>query len=69
MASTHNTSGKPPVQLSGTDGNAFAVMGACIAAAHGAGWGPARIDQLVAAMNAGDYDHLLQVAMLHFDVQ
>ena len=59
---------RPFVQLTGTDGNAFAVIGACKAAARKAGWTTDEITQLVEDMTAGDYDHLLGIAMQRFDV-
>lgn len=60
---------KPVVELSGNDGNAFAVMGACFKAAKKAGWTPEQVEQVRAEMMAGDYDHLLQTAMKFFDVR
>ncbi len=59
---------RPPVRLVGTDGNAFAVLGACNRAAKKAGWTADEITTLQAEMMAGDYDHLLGVAMRRFDV-
>ena len=60
---------RPPVRLIGTDGNAFAVIGACVAAAKAAGWTTDEITQLREDMMAGDYDQLLGVAMRRFDVR
>ena len=60
---------RPKVKLLGTDGNAFAVMGACKKAARAAGWTPAQITALTGDMMAGDYNHLLGVAMQRFDVE
>ena len=59
---------RPFVQLTGRDGNAFAIMGACRKAAQEAGWSRARIDAVMAAMTSGSYDHLLRVALEHFEV-
>ena len=59
---------KPKVKLVGSDGNAFAVMGACRKAAKSAGWDKGQIDALLAEMMNGDYNHLLATAMEHFDV-
>ena len=56
------------VQLIGGDGNAFAVIGKCCKALRKAGLGdecPAFTDEAT----AGDYVHLLGVAMAWFDVQ
>lgn len=60
---------RPTVKLVGGDGNAFAVMAACRTAARKAGWSKERIDVLLKDMMAGDYDHLLGVAMREFDVE
>ena len=66
---TPTDSDKPAVQLVGRDGNAFAIIGACRSAARTAGWDRERIDAVISEMQDGDYDHLLQVAMKHFDVR
>jgi len=60
---------KPVVRLVGEDGNAFAIMARCRRAALAAGWPRERVDAALDEMRAGDYDHLLQVAMKHFDVR
>lgn len=59
---------KPAVRLTGCDGNAFAVIGRCRAAARKAGWPPERVDAFTEEAMTGDYDHLLRVCMKHFDV-
>ena len=59
---------KPFVQLSGQDGNAFAIIGACRKAARGAGWDKDRISDVVTDMMSGDYNNLLRVAVENFDV-
>jgi hypothetical protein len=59
----------PIVKLSGRDGNAFAIMGACQRAARQAGWSAEQINLVMNEMTAGDYDHLLQTAMKNFDVR
>lgn len=59
---------RPFVQLTGNDGNAFAIIGACQKAARRANWPKNRIDAVRDDMMAGDYDHLLQVARENFDV-
>ena len=63
------TEAKPVVELTGRDGNAFAIIAACRRAARGAGWDTARWQAVQADMTGGDYDHLLVVAMTHFDVE
>lgn len=57
------------VTLTGQDGNAFAILGRCRAAARDAGLSD---DEIVAFMDeamAGDYDHLLQTAMRWFEIR
>lgn len=59
---------KVKVQLTGRDGNCFAILGTCLAAARRAGVPRAEIDAFLAEAMAGDYDHLLRVCMTWFDV-
>jgi hypothetical protein len=63
------TGSRPPVQLVGRDGNAFAILAACRSAARKAGWPDSRIKQFEAEAMSGDYDALLRTAMRYFDVQ
>ena len=51
------------VQLSGNDGNAFAVMGAVKSALKKAGASKEEIEQYITDSMSGDYDNLLRVAM------
>ena len=60
---------RPTVKLIGEDGNAFFVLGACRKAALKAGWSVERWEQVRNQMTSGDYDHLLGIAMEHFDVR
>lgn len=57
------------VKLSGQNGNAFMILGLCRRAAVKAKWTDAQIDAVLTEMKSGDYDHLLQTAMKHFDVR
>lgn len=59
---------KPKLRLSGTDGNAFSVLGKAQRAAKEAGWPKEKLDAFMNEAKAGDYDHLLQTVMRHFDV-
>ena len=52
------------VELTGHDGNAFAVMGRCRQAARQADLPDDAIATFMVEAMAGDYDHLLQTAML-----
>jgi hypothetical protein len=56
------------VQLSGNDGNAFAVMGAVKSALKKAGASNEELDQYLSDSMSGDYDNLLRVAMEWVDV-
>ena len=60
---------RPIVKLIGGDGNAYAIMAACKIAARNAGWTPDQVEDLMAEMKSGDYDHLLQVVLDKFDVE
>ena len=51
------------VELSGNDGNAFAVMGAVKSALKKAGASKEELDQYLADSMSGDYDNLIRVAM------
>lgn len=51
------------VRLTGTDGNAFAVLGAVRAALKKGGVPREQVDEFSSQAMSGDYDHLLQTAM------
>jgi ribosomal protein S9 len=51
------------VQLSGQDGNAFAVMGAVSRALLDNGVSRKEVEKYKEESMSGDYDHLLQTAM------
>jgi hypothetical protein len=51
------------VQLSGEDGNAFAILGRTSVALRAAGVSQEEIDAYFAEATSGDYDHLLQTTM------
>lgn len=55
------------VQLSGRDGNAFAILGAVKRALKESGHGDVA-DDFIAEATAGDYDHLLRTAMKYVEV-
>ena len=56
------------VQLTGNDGNAFAILGNCQKEARRAGLTKDQIDEFMNEAMAGDYDHLLQTCMKYFEV-
>jgi hypothetical protein len=56
------------VQLTGHDGNSFAILGRCQQAARRAGLPKDEIDQFFAEATSGDYDALLACCMRWFDV-
>ena len=57
------------VQLSGEDGNAFAILGRTTRAFRQAGLDQDEIDQYYSEATAGDYDHLLETTMRWVDWQ
>ena len=57
------------VQLTGNDGNAFAIMGAVARALRNGGVSKEEIDKYQEESMSGDYDGLLQTAMRWVDVQ
>jgi len=57
------------VQLTGEDGNAFAILGRTTAALRRAGVPPDEIDAYLAEATSGDYDHLLATTMGWVDWQ
>lgn len=57
------------VQLVGSDGNAFAIIGAVAKAMRRAGIEKAHIDSFILEATSGDYDHLLQTAMSTVNVE
>ena len=57
------------VTLTGQDGNAFAILGRCRAAARDAGLSDEEIAAFMDEAMAGDYDHLLQTAMRWFEIR
>lgn len=65
---TKTRKSKPPLKLTGRDGNAFVIMGAAQAAAKSAGWSKDEIDEYMKDAMSGDYDHLLQATMRRFKV-
>lgn len=56
------------VELTGNDGNAFAIIGAVKKALKASGVPKHEIDQFVEEATSGDYDHLLQTAMAWVEV-
>lgn len=57
------------VQLSGTDGNAFAIIGAVSRALRRADVSKDEVDAFRIECMSGDYDHLLQTAMKWVEVR
>lgn len=63
------TDKKPTVKLIGRDGNAFAIIGACVRSAKKAGWDSAQVTEFQHECFACDgYDALLRFVMEKFDV-
>lgn len=71
MTTTEPTTPKYPdieVQLSGEDGNAFAVMGAVTRALRRAGVPTDEVDEFRREAMSGDYDNVLRTAMRWVEV-
>jgi len=49
------------------EGNAFVILAKCRRAAKQAGWSPERIEAFAKKAKSGDFDHLLQTVMGHFE--
>jgi hypothetical protein len=60
---------KPLIKLTGTDGNAWAIMGNAMRGLKRAGYTKEEIDQYQKEAMSGDYGHLLQVTMEWCDVE
>jgi hypothetical protein len=63
------TDDKPKLELTGQDGNAFNVLGLARRASREAEWTEEKVKAFLHEATAGDYDHLLQTCMKHFDVE
>jgi len=57
------------VQLTGEDGNAFAIMGAVMRGLRQAGATPVEVAEYQAEAMMGDYNNLLRVSMEWVNVQ
>ena len=60
---------KPTVQLTGNDGNAFAVMGAVTRALRKAGYTNEEVHEYQSQAMSGDYNNLLAVSMRWANVE
>ena len=60
---------RPGVELVGRDGNAFAILGRCQGAAQDADVPQKEIEDFIEEAMSGDYNHLLQMVITHFDTQ
>ena len=60
---------KPTLKLSGTDGNAFAVIGKARSVGKQACWSEDKIQRFTKEAMSGDYDKVLTTCMKHFEVK
>tara|TARA_R110001599_G_C12051227_1_gene642183 strand:- start:45 stop:251 length:207 start_codon:yes stop_codon:yes gene_type:complete len=67
--SNETNEAKPTLVLSGTDGNAFMILGKAQRVARQANWSSEKIDEVFAEATSGDYDKVLQTMMKHFEVE
>jgi hypothetical protein len=58
----------PSVKITGGNGNAMAIVGACQRVARRAGWTNDEVDAFRKEALSGDYDNVLATAMKYFDV-
>ncbi len=57
------------LKLSGTDGNAFALMARWKTAAEKAGWTDEEVESVLREAMKGNYDHLVGTLMANADVR
>lgn len=57
------------VKLIGNDGNAFAILGACLSAGRKAGYTPEQLKAYQTEAMSGNYDHLLATCCDWFEVR
>jgi hypothetical protein len=60
---------RPRVELVGTDGNAFELLGLVFRTLREAGWSKEEIDAFQADATEGDYDYLLRTVMKYLEVE
>ncbi|SLM30859.1 conserved hypothetical protein [Desulfamplus magnetovallimortis] len=60
---------RPVVKLTGSDGNAFAVMGKIKQALQRAGADKEYVNQYISEAMSGDYNNLLVVSMEYAEIQ
>jgi len=60
---------KPIVELTGSNGNAFAILGKVLKAMRRANAPEEEINQFQDEATSGDYDHLLQTCMDYVEVK
>ena len=60
---------RPTVQLTGEDGNAFAILGRVQKALRRAGASEEYCKQFMVEATSGDYDHLLATVMQYVEVK
>jgi len=60
---------KPKVTLVGEDGNAFSILGRCKRSMREAKLPDEAWKKFQEEATSGNYDHLLQTVMTHFDVR
>jgi len=58
---------KPKLKLVGLDGNAFFILARANQSARRAGWSEEKRKEVMDEARSGDYDHLLQTMLEHFD--
>mgnify|MGYP005819696551 FL=1 len=60
---------RPELQIGGEDGNAYMIIGRASKAWRGAGLPAEAWKEIEREMVSGDYDHLINTVMKHFDTE
>lgn len=63
------TKTKLKLKIVGTDGDAFALLGRASQVMKKERWPKEKRDEILEEATAGDYNHLLQTLLKHFEVE
>ena len=66
MIRQKRTNRTPVIDLTGSDGNAFALMGYAKKWGKDLGYSPSDIELMISDMMSSDYEHLIEVFESHF---
>tara|TARA_R100001594_G_scaffold148390_2_gene203500 strand:+ start:155 stop:406 length:252 start_codon:yes stop_codon:yes gene_type:complete len=60
---------KPTLKLSGTDGNAMAVLAKAVRVGRKAGWSEDKMNEILDEATGGGYDNILLTVFKYFEVE